>query len=260
MASAVLVPVTVVPMSLSRGGPRLAAFDRRTVIACTVAGLMLAGHFGTWVPGVTFSNVATATALVCTQPVWTALFASWRGEPQTGRVWLGIVVAVAGTALATGADFTVGSRAVLGDLLALLGGIFGAAYVVVGAQVRATLTTTLYTTVCYSVCAAAMLVVCVAAGVQLAGYDAETWLQLAAMTIGPQFLGHSLVNRVLATLSATVVSVVLLLEVPGGALLALILLDQRPPLLALPGLVLLVAGVIVVVLGVRKASIEPAEL
>ena len=46
-----------------------------------------------------------------------------------------------------------------------------------------------------------------------------------------------------------------LLEVPGAAILALIFLGQTPPLWALPGLVLLLAGVAVVMLDMRSAPV-----
>jgi len=255
LASAVLVPITVV--SARRSGVRL---SRGTLGFCVAAGLVLAAHFATWVPSVTLTNVATSTALVCTAPVWTALYAARTGQHVGRRAWLGIAVAVAGAALATGADFAVSGEAVFGDVLAILGGVFAAAYVTLGERVRATVSTTLYTTVCYSVCALTLLVICLAARVSLGGYSATTWWLLAALTIGPQFLGHSTLNWVLDHLSATVVSVVTLLEVPGAAVLALIFLGQTPPLWALPGLALLLAGVAVVMLDMRTAPVTTAEL
>ena len=51
----------------------------------------------------------------------------------------------------------------------------------------------------------------------------------------------------LRTTSATLVSLAILFEVPGAAVVAAIWLHQRPPLLAIPGMVLLLAGVVVVV-------------
>jgi len=262
LASAVLVPVTLVSARSGAGGraAALRGLDRRTLGFCVAAGIVLAAHFATWVPSVTLTSVATSTALVCTAPVWTALYAARTGARIGRWAWIGIAVAVVGAALATGADFAVSGRAVLGDVLALLGGVFAAMYVTLGERVRATVSTTLYTTVCYSVCALTLLVVCLVGGVRLGGYDTRSWLLLAAVTIGPQFLGHSTLNWVLDHLSATVVSVVTLLEVPGAALLALVFLGQRPPLWALPGLALLLAGVAVVLVDMRSAQPQAAEL
>jgi drug/metabolite transporter (DMT)-like permease len=96
-----------------------------------------------------------------------------------------------------------------------------------------------------------LLVVCLAAGVPLAGYPAAGWLAIVALTAGPQFLGHSLFNFTLRRLPATVVSVVALLEVPGAALLAYLLVAQVPAAVTVPGMAVLVAGVAVAVLGSR---------
>ncbi len=242
MASAVLVPAVAL-----RRVAELRGLDRRERRLALLAGLLLAGHFATWVPSVTLTSVASATALVATQPVWAALIGRARGEVISGQVWLGIGVAVAGALLLTGADLSVSGRALVGDGLAVLGGAFAAAYMVAGTEVRQSVSTTTYTAVCYTSCGLLLLVVCVAGRQSLTGYAAADWAKLVALTAGAQLLGHSLVNVVLRTLGATVVSLSLLFEIPGAALLAAVLLGQRPPLLAVPAAVLLVLGLVLVI-------------
>ncbi len=70
---------------------------------------------------------------------------------------------------------------------------------------------------------------------------------LLALTLGPQLLGHSSSNRVLATVGATAVSMLILLEIPGAALVAALFLDQTPPLPVVPAAVLLLAGLAMVI-------------
>jgi drug/metabolite transporter (DMT)-like permease len=252
LAAGILWPLVAV-----RHRDEVAALGSTGLAYSTLAGVALAIHFGTWMSALTLTSVATATALVCTQPAWAGLIAAMRGYRLSRLTWLGIGAAVAGAALATGADLTVSTRAVLGDLLALTGGIAGAVYVTLGERVRQRVSTTTYTAVCYGTCAAALLVVNVAAGIPLSGYPAAAWLAIAALTIGPQFLGHSLFNFTLRRLSATLVSVIALLEVPGAALLALLLIAQVPATVTVPGMVLLTAGVAVAVLGSRPARRRP---
>ena len=242
MASAVLVPAV-----LLTAREELRGLDRRERRLALVAGALLALHFVTWIPAVTMTNVASATALVATQPVWAALIARLRGEPVATRVWLGIGVAVAGALLLTGADLAVSGTALIGDGLAVLGGMFAAGYMVAGSEIRRSVSTTTYTAVCYSVTALLLLAVCLVGRQSLGGYDAEDWLKLLALTAGAQLLGHSLFNVVLRTMTPTVVSLALLFEIPGAALVAAVFLGQRPSLLAVPAAVLLVAGLAVVV-------------
>jgi len=95
-------------------------------------------------------------------------------------------------------------------------------------------------------------------GVQLWGYDAESWLLIIAVTVVAQLLGHSVFNHLLAVMSPMLVSLVLLLEVPGAALLAAVFLGQVPPIGVYAGLVLILAGLVTVV--VRGGAIVPAPV
>lgn len=252
-----LAGAVLVPFALVRRLAELRALDRRQWALCVLAGALLAGHFATWVPSVTLTTVASSTALVATQPVWAALLARGQGRQVGAGVWVGIAVSVTGAVLLTGADVSLSGRALLGDLLAVIGGALAAAYVTAGAAVRARMSTTTYTAVCYSTCAVLLLGVCLVSGQRLTGYDGGTWLKLLALTAGAQLLGHSLVNVVLRTTSPTVVSLAILLEVPGAGLLAAVWLDQVPPLSALPGLVLLLVGIgLVVRAGARAIPVE----
>jgi drug/metabolite transporter (DMT)-like permease len=230
---------------------------RPVALASLFAGLALAVHFATWVPGVKLTGIAAATALVATQPVWQGLIALGQGRRLPAAVWVGIGLAVAGAVFATGADIGFSGRAFVGDLLALTGGIAGAVYTAFGERARTETSTTTYTTVCYTVCALALLVVCLVAGVPLGGYPGTTWLAFLAMTAGPQLLGHSMFNYALERVSATTVAVLLLLEVPGAALIGWLWLGQTPRLNQVPGLALLVLGVAVVVLGAARAPAGP---
>lgn len=250
LATAVLAPVALVTVR-----PELAALDARQRRLAVAAGVLLAAHFATWVPSLSFTSIASSVALVATQPVWAALIARWRGASVPRAAWLGIGVAVAGAVLLTGVDVQISARALLGDLLALAGGAFAAAYVTVGAEVRASVSTTAYTTVCYGTAATVLLAVCLASGQQLTGYPAGTWWALVGLTAGAQLLGHSVFNRVLRTTSATVVSVAILFEIVGAAVLARIWFGESPPAVALPAAALIAVGVVVVVRSGREPAV-----
>jgi drug/metabolite transporter (DMT)-like permease len=139
----------------------------------------------------------------------------------------------------------------------VLGGVLAAAYVTAGAAVRVKVSTTAYTTVCYSTCAVLLVAVCLAFRQPLTGYSGTTWIKLAALTAGAQLLGHSLVNVVLRTTSPTVVSLAILFEAPGAAVIAAVWLDQLPPLSAVPGIVVLLIGLALVIRsGGRAVPVE----
>jgi drug/metabolite transporter (DMT)-like permease len=115
-----------------------------------------------------------------------------------------------------------------------------------------------YTTFCYAVAALVLLAICLVGDVRLGGWSAVSWWKLVAITAGAQLLGHSMFSLVLRTTSPTVVSLVILLEVPGAAVLAWLWLGQVPRASAIPGALLLLAGIAVVaVQGVRAEEASP---
>jgi drug/metabolite transporter (DMT)-like permease len=224
-----------------------------------ISGLLLAAHFATWVPSLSYTSVASSVALVATQPVWAALIAHRRGEHVARGTWVGIGLAFSGAMLLTGVDVSISSRALFGDLLALVGGMFAAAYVTVGADVRRTVSTGGYALACYATAAGVLLVVCVVGRQSLWGYDADTWWAIAGLVLGAQLLGHTLVNRVLRAISPTIVSVAILFEILGATLIARIAFEETPPAGAWPAALLIAAGVVVVVRSDDDASdlVEP---
>jgi drug/metabolite transporter (DMT)-like permease len=252
--AAVLLPVLLFRERATLTGLRL-----RDLRSSVVAGLFLAAHFAAWLPSLSMTTVAASTALVTTTPIWTALAARVSGVRLPAAIWWGLVLAVLGVALIAGVDVAVSLRALAGDGLALLGALCAGGYVLSGARARQRLSTSAYAVVCYSVCAVAIAVAAVLADAPLGGFSGRDWLLIAAITVCAQLLGHTLLNLLLSSVGPTMVSLVVLLEVPGALVFALVILGQVPPLLALPGVALVVAGVALVVRASRPSTlVEPA--
>ncbi|WP_332872185.1 DMT family transporter [Blastococcus atacamensis] len=248
----------LLPVLLSRERSTLTGLRPRDLTSSVAAGLFLAAHFAAWLPSLSMTTVAASIALVTTTPIWTALAARISGVQLPAAVWWGLLLAFAGVVLIVGVDVTVSTEALVGDGLALLGAICAGGYVLAGARARKRLATSAYAVVCYSVCAAVIAVSALVVDVPLAGFEARDWWLIAGITVAAQLFGHTLLNLVLSSVGPTVVSLAVLLEVPGALLFALVLLGQVPPLLALPGVVLVVAGVALVVRAGRPSTlVEP---
>ena len=242
LATGLLAPVAVATRQ-----HELRGLGRREIRLLVVAGAALALHFGTWTTALKLTSVASATALVCLQAGFVVLIGRWRGVRVPGAVLAGLALAFAGVLVVAGVDVTVSTDAVTGDLLALSGGFFGAIYTWSGSDLRRSLSTSTYTSLCYGLCALLLLAACLVSGQSTVGYDAEAWAGIIAVTVSAQLLGHSVFNHLLATMSPTVVSLVLLLEVPGASLLAAVFLQQAPPWGVYAGLLLVLAGLAIVV-------------
>jgi drug/metabolite transporter (DMT)-like permease len=250
-ATAAIAPGAVVSRRTELRG-----LDRRRIGLIAASGAALAVHFGTWVTSLTLTSVASATAIVCLQLAWVVVWQLLRGDRFSPGVVIGLVVAFVGVLVVSGVDFTLSTRALVGDVLALIGGMAAAAYTIIGSRARQTVSTTTYTFVCYGTCAAILAVACVVSGQRLAGYPLREWGLLVALTVTSQLMGHSVFNHLLATTAPMLVSLALLLEVPGASLLAAVFLGQTPPLGALIGLGVILAGMACVIVNNRAPRSE----
>jgi drug/metabolite transporter (DMT)-like permease len=207
-----------------------------------LAGLCLAAHFAVWFQSLHETSVLRSTVLVCLGPVWTGLF-EWAilREPPRFRYWLGLALAVPAIAVMSLDGLDAGSWR--GDALALLAGILGSAYFLIGRTVRARVGIGTYASL---VCTAAALVLApaaVATGAPLLDLPLEAWLGILALALGPQLLGHNGFNYALRWLPASTVTTATLLEPVGATLIAWATLGQRPGLLAAIAGAVILAGV-----------------
>ena len=229
--------------------------DRKALKASLLAGFLLGIHFAVWIPSLRFTTVAASTAMVATQPAWAALFARLRGERFPKQVWFGIFVALVGVVLLTGIDVSLNRDAVIGDLLALLGAIFAALYVTAGQSAREKLSTAQYTFIAYSAAAFSLLLISLFLSIELSGFTRQAWIYIFLLTLLAQILGHTLFNITLRSLSATVVSMGILFEMPGSTIIAALFIGQVPTWQTIPAMVLLMIGMVFVVKGYRTKSI-----
>jgi drug/metabolite transporter (DMT)-like permease len=108
----------------------------------------------------------------------------------------------------------------------------------------------------YAIAAVALAVAMLVSGTPFVGFPAEAWLLFAAMTAGPQFLGHTVFNHLLGEVKASVVSVALLAEPIGATLLGVVIYHELPGPQTVVGAVVVLAGVAVTVLAEAGARPE----
>lgn len=207
-----------------------------------LAGTLLATHFICFFWAMKLTSVATGTALTATQPIFAAIFIKLAGGHIPKKSIGGMMIAFFSVVAITGVDFNISIQAFQGDLLAVIGGAVGAAYMIIGANVQKVISTSTFTTVCFLTCAILIFPIVLISSSNLTGYSTMQWLLLAGLILGAQFLGHTLFNFTLKRVSPAVVSLVVFFEVPVSAFLAFVWLGQQPNSGTIPGIIGLLFG------------------
>ena len=233
--------LVMMPFALARGEWRTKA-QQSAIRWSILAGALLATHFVCFFWAMKLTSVATGTALTATQPIFAAIFIKLAGGHIPKKSIGGMVIAFISVVVITGIDFNVSIQAFQGDLLAVIGGALGAAYMIIGANAQRVISTSTFTTVCYLTCAVLIFPVALITKSSLTGYSTMEWVLLAGLIIGAQFLGHTLFNFTLKRVSPAIVSLAVFFEVPVSALIAFAWLGQQPPAGTIPGIIGLLFG------------------
>jgi drug/metabolite transporter (DMT)-like permease len=262
LASLILAPIALLRYrsELLSAGSR--ALDRRGLTLALFSGIFLAIHFATWITSLEYTTVASSVVLVSTSPLWVAILAPLTIREPVGRLVLigmglaligGTIVGLSDSCSLTGltslqcppfSEF-VGGVAFLGDLLALVGALAAAGYLLIGRSLREKMSLIPYIFLVYGMAAIVLVVVMLVAGESPFGYEPQTYIWFLLLALVPQLLGHSTFNWALRYLPAAFVSITLLGEPIGSAILAYFILDEVPTALMVFGAILILVGIYV---------------
>ena len=252
IAAAILLPI-----ALARHRDELRSLGRRGWAIALLSGSLLAVHFATWIPSLSYTTVAASTVLVTTTPVWVAIIGRAMGETVSRRTVVGIGLALAGAALISGGDYGVSARAALGDLLALGGAVAAAGYLLAGRSLRQTISLTTYTGIAYTTTAAILAVVVSASEARFTGFEPRVWLLFLAMALVPQIGGHTVFNYLLGHVEAGTVAIAVTGEPVVASVLALVFFGEVPGWSAVAGGAVLLGGIWVVISAQARARSGP---
>ncbi len=223
-----------------------------------LSGLFLALHFGTWITSLEYTSVTSSVVLVQTTPLFVAALSPLLlGERPSWRTLIGLGLAFGGGMVIAFSDFCFfgegllcaattsgnGTNVLLGDLLAVLGGATGAAYLIIGRRLRSDLSLLTYIGLVYSSAAIFLIIAVISLGYDLFGYPPITYLWFLLLAIIPQLIAHSIYNWALRYLPATKVSITLLGEPISAAILAYLVLGELPSPLRITGAGIILIGV-----------------
>ncbi len=228
---------------------QLGGLSRRDLIVLLSSGISLAIHFGSWTASLSYTSVAASTVIVDSSPIFVVIFSYlFLGEGVNLKESLGIIISLMGAFVIAFGHMGRGAS-LFGDLLALIGSIFLAAYLIAGRDLRAKLDLAPYTAVVYGIAGSILLLLASLYGIPLLGYQLKEWEIFLALALIPSGLGHNSYNYALKYLKASTVSVSILGEPVGASMLAAILISEIPSLTTVFGGALVITGIYITISG-----------
>ncbi|ANS77078.1 multidrug transporter [Paenibacillus yonginensis] len=218
--------------------------SRKELLLLLLAGVFLGLHFLLWMESLAHTSVASSMILLSLQPVFIMLGSFFMfKERTTGGGVLALSVAVIGSAVTAWGDVGLSSEAMYGDVLSLLGAVTSSLYMLTGQNLVRRIPPIAYSYIVFAVGGIVMLIYNLAKGVVLFDYDSKEWVLFLLLAIVPTIFGQMLFNRLLGSLGATTISMVIVAEPAVAILLAAFLLNEKLTLLHGVGGVLTLAGI-----------------
>ncbi len=222
-----LAALLILPLSLWLVRSELRALLPRDLKLGILSGFFLAMHFATWISSLNYTSITNSVVLVNTNPLWVALFTPLITHERLGKkAFFSIFISVLGGIIIGAGDFALGGKALFGDLLALIGSICAAIYLLLGRTLRRKLSLLAYIQVCYGAAAVILWLIVLIIGFPITGFSPMTWGAFWGMALIPQLIGHTSYNWSLRWFSTSLVAISLLGEPIGATILGYLVFGE----------------------------------
>lgn len=245
--------IIMAPLFLWKYNNEVKRVTKRDWLFSSIAGVFLAFHFILWFESLRYTSVASSTVLVTLQPLFafigTALFFK---EKISIKTILAGGIAIMGSVCISLGDFQLSGTAFYGDLLALIACALVTAYLLFGQDVRKRLSLVTYTMIVYGVSTITLFFYVVIKGESFGPYPTNDWLWFILLAIVPNLLGHTLFNWAIKYVSTNVVSVAILFEPIGAAILAMVIFKEYLVATQIIGGLVVLLGIVLFVVDEKK--------
>ena len=228
-----LATLILTPIVIAKYRTQLAQLDRTAIGLLVLSGVLLGVHFASWITSLEYTSVTSSVVLVSTSPLWVVLAVPvFLKERWTRLILITVLIAVAGAVVIslTGNAGTAPRQdsPMFGNGLAVIGAIAIAGNYMIGRRVRATLDVIPYSWLTYAIAAIVVMVAVVITRQPVTGLAPSAYFWMTLVGLIPQLIGHSAYNYALGYLSAAYVSLTILVEPIGSAILAAMFLAEQP--------------------------------
>ncbi len=208
------------------------------------SGAFLAVHFAAWISSLSYTSVASSVVLVTAHPIVVAWISGWYlGENTSKKAYTAILVALVGISVMAFSSYTTAQWSVKGDILAIIGMLAVAGYIIRGREIRRNISLIPYVFIVYATSSFFLAIFSIGFSTSFEVYPVREYMLFFTLALIPTVIGHTLYNWSLKYVEARVVSTTLLGEPIVASILALLILSEIPPLLTVFGAAITLTGI-----------------
>ncbi|MBW2561668.1 MAG: EamA family transporter, partial [Deltaproteobacteria bacterium] len=217
---------------------------RKDLFLSIAGGVFLGLHFIFWITSLKYTSVASSVVLVTTNPIFVGIFSYFLlKERQHGEIIAGTILCLIGSVVIAAGDSGIHSlilldeKALVGDVLALVGAVMASAYLLTGSKVRERLDILTYITIVYTTGAIFLVGASLLTGTPFTGYRSSSYMYMVLLAVIPQLVGHTAINWALKHLRAGMIAISILGEAIGATILAYLFFTETVSTFQLVGMV-----------------------
>lgn len=233
------------PYVLWRHRDEVKALKKKELLLCLLAGVFLGLHFTSYFESLRRTAIAPAAVLVNTEAIFVTLGTVLFMKAKLAKAaWVAVLLTFIGSVIVAMADSAGGGGALIGNLLALAGAIFGAVYTMLGTVCRkGGISTMVYSWFLYGSAALTVLLFVLASGTAPLGYEPVNFLTTLGMAVCCTIGGHSIYSWGLKFLPASFVASAKMMEPVFASVWGLFLFGEKPGLLVILGGAVVIFGI-----------------
>ncbi len=221
-----------------------------------LAGFFLALHFVSWITSLQMTTVGRSIFLESTHPIFAILLSLWFLKENAPRIFYAFAfISLIGIYFTIHRDIFGWNKGLSGDLLALFSAFCLAAYLLIARKIGHNIPILRYLLYVYGTAALFILPILIFRRLEFWDLSASVWFFLFLLTVGPNLVGHSMLNWASRRIETYKVNMVLLSESVFATLLAALLLNEYPAYEFYLGAALILAGIGGMV-GIRNQNIK----
>jgi len=209
-----------------------------------LAGLMLALHFYTWITSLQMTTVGRSIFLESTHPVFAVILSFLFLKEKASKAFIpALLLGLVGMYFTVFSDISPNSSALAGDGLAIFSAFCMAAYLIVARKTRLEIPLQYYLLLVYGSAALFLFIAILWLQLNFLIFSSQAWVMLILLALGPNLIGHSMLNWASRKMPVYRVNMVLLSESVLATLMAALFLSEFPDSMFYIGALLILSSI-----------------